>query len=147
MKLSNKPTEYLLLKAYTNSEGDSCDFAIVHITEEWKKQQAKRVEAVKPFADEYNFLSLNYWDAAVDFYQTDEDYIVDTHDFFAEKDWAFVELEKDEQEKFSAPESRLDCYKIVVYRNGNLMYKANGKHTGEEFYTEDFSLTQIIQQP
>ncbi len=41
MKLSDKPTAYVLLKAGTNSEWDNCNFAIVHITEDWKKEQQK----------------------------------------------------------------------------------------------------------
>ncbi len=55
MKTTDKATAYLLVKANTNSEWDSCEFAIVHITDEWKREQAKRLEAVKPFAEDYNF--------------------------------------------------------------------------------------------
>jgi hypothetical protein len=39
MKKSIKPTEYFLIKA--KSEWDDCDFAIIHITEEWKKSKRK----------------------------------------------------------------------------------------------------------
>jgi hypothetical protein len=37
MKLSDKPTAHVLLKAGTNSEWDNCNFAIIHITEDWKR--------------------------------------------------------------------------------------------------------------
>ncbi len=43
------------------------------------------------------------------------------------------------------PENRLDCYRLSVYRNGNANYKAYGKHTSEEFWTEDFLLTELIK--
>ncbi len=47
MKKSIKATEYLLIKAKTNCEWDNGDFAIIHITDDWKQTQQKRLEAVK----------------------------------------------------------------------------------------------------
>ena len=143
MKLSEKPTAFLLVKAYTNSEWDTCDFAIVHLSEDWKKQQAKKLEAVKPFAEDYNFQSLNYYDTAIDFYRIGEDEQPDIEELLAGKEWVFVELDKDEQETFTVPENSLDCYRLVVYKNGNAIYKAYGKHTSEEFWTEEFGLKTL----
>ena len=140
MKLLDKTTAHLLVKANTNSEWDNCEFAIIHITEDWKKEQAKRLEAVKPFAEDYNFQSLNYYDTAVEFYRTSEDDRPDIEELLADKEWVFVELENEEQETFTVPENRLDCYRLVVYRSGNAIYKAYGKHTSEEFWTEEFDL-------
>lgn len=143
MKATDKATAYLLVKANTNSEWDSCEFAIVHITDEWKREQAKRLEAVMPFAEDYNFQSLNYYDTAVEFYRTGEDDQPDIEKLLAGKEWVFVEM--DSQEAFIAPENRLDCYRLSVYRGGSANYKAYGKHTSEEFWTEDFSLTELIK--
>ena len=56
----------------------------------------------------------------------------------------FVEVDNEELETLSVPENRLDCYRLVVYKTGTAMYKAYGKHTSEEFYTEEFSLQQLI---
>lgn len=146
MKISQTPTEYLLIKAGTNSEWDNCNFAIVHITEEWKKEQVKRLEAVKPFTEDYNFQSLNYYDTAVDFYTADEDHNPDLYQWLENKSMAYVEISKSELETLSVPENRLDCYRLVVYKTGTALYKACGKHTNEEFWTEEFSLTSLIQQ-
>lgn len=146
MKLSDKPTEYLLLRAGTSSEWDNCDFAIIHITEDWKKEQKKRLKAVQPFADDYCFQSLNYYDTAVDFYKADDEDNPNLDVWLADKPMAFVELSNEEWEVLSVPENRLDCYRLVIYRDGAAQYKAYGKHTGEEFYTEDFSLNQIIER-
>jgi len=143
MKTTDKATAYLLVKANTNSEWDSCEFAIVHIPDEWKREQAKRLEAVKPFAEDYNFQSLSYYDTTVEFYRTGEDDQPDIEKLLAGKDWVFVEM--DGQEAFTTPENRLDCYRLSVYRNGNANYKAYGKHTSEEFWTEDFLLTELIK--
>lgn len=146
MKLSDKPTAHLLLKAGTNSEWDNCSFAIVHITEDWKKEQQKRLEMVKPFAEDYFLQSLNYYDTAVDFYTADEDDNPDLYKWLENKPMVFVEVDKDELETLSVPENRLDCYRLVMYKTGTAMYKAYGKHTSEEFWTEEFPLTSLIQQ-
>lgn len=146
MKLSDKPTAYILLRAGTNSEWDNCDFAIVHITENWKTEQQKRLKAVEPFEDDYYFQSMNYYDTAVDFYTVDDEDNPDLEKWLGEKPMVFVEVDKDELETLSVPENRLNCYRLVLYKTGTAMYKAYGKHTSEEFYTEEFSITPIIEQ-
>lgn len=67
MKISNEPTPYLLLKAGTDSAWDCCDFAIVYLSKEWRQTQSGRLEAVKPFKDDINFQSLNFYDISVGF--------------------------------------------------------------------------------
>jgi hypothetical protein len=146
MKLSDKPTAYLLLKAGTNSEWDNCNFAIVHLSEEWKKEQTKRLKDVQPFADDYYFQSINYYDTAVDFYTAGDDDNPDLDKWLREKPMVFVEVNKEELETLSVPESRLDCYRLVVYKTGTALYKAYGKYTGEEFYTEEFPIIPLIEQ-
>lgn len=146
MESTTNNTGYVLIKARTNSEWDTCEFAIVHITEDWKKEQAKRLEAVQPFAGDYSFQSLNYYDTAVDFYKAGADDHPDIEALLEGKEWAFVALLEGEQENLAIPENRLDCYRLVVYGSGNAVYKAYGKHTSEEFWTEEFSLAQLIQQ-
>ncbi len=146
MKLLDKPTAYILLRAGTNSEWDNCDFAIVHITENWKTEQQKRLKAIEPFEDDYYFQSMNYYDTVVDFYTVDDEDNPDLEKWLGEKPMVFVEVDKDELETLSVPENRLDCYRLVLYKTGTAMYKAYGKHTSEEFYTEEFPITPIIEQ-
>jgi hypothetical protein len=55
-------------------------------------------------------------------------------------------LEKEDLKKFLQPENNLNCYQMQVYKNGNAIYNAFGKQTGEEFWTEEFSLYQLTQQ-
>ncbi|MBZ4192023.1 hypothetical protein [Niabella beijingensis] len=145
MKLSDKATAYLLVKANTNSEWDNCNFAIIHITEEWKKEQQKRIEFLAPLQGNYQFQSMNFYDTAVDFYNTGEEDKPDIENLLGYKDWAFVELDKNELASLTPPENRLDCYRIALRANGTGYYTAYGKHTSEEFWTEDILLTQIIQ--
>jgi hypothetical protein len=145
MKLSTIQASHILVKAYTGSEWDECDFAIIHLSEDLKKEWSKRLEAAKTFSGDYNFQSLNYYDSAVDFYRTDKDDNPNIEELLAEREWVFVTLEDKEEATFTAPESRLDCYRLVILKNGTAYYQAFGKYTGEEFWTEEFSLYQLIQ--
>lgn len=145
MRLSDKPTRHILIKAYTNSEWDSCDFALITLSEGWSAQQAARLQAIKPYANNYSFQSMNYYDGSADFYQCGADG-EDIGALLGDEEWAFIELDKDEEKKLTPPESTLDCYKLVVYRDGNARYEAYGKHTSEEFWTDEFSLQQVIEQ-
>lgn len=147
MKTTDKQTQHILLKAWTNSDWDTCDFAIVHLTEDWKREQQKRLEAIRPFAGDCYFQSVNYRDTAVDFYKMDDNDQPDVAKLLGGKNWAFVELDEGELETLSVPENHLECYRLVLYGNGSAMYKAYGECRSEEFWTEEFSLKQIIEQP
>lgn len=142
MKTSDKPTADILIKASTNSEWDCCEFAVIHLSEEWSKRQAKRLEAVKPFSDDYTFQSMKFYDGSVEFFQSgDEESSIE--ELLADREWVFVELNDGELDKLASPENRLDFYKIVIYRDGNARYEAFGKHTDEEFWTNEFPLQQL----
>lgn len=145
MKTSLNPTEYLLIKAMTNSEWDDCDFAIIHITDEWKKTQKKRLEAVKPLENDYDLKWLNYADTNVEFFRLSEEHHPEVEEWLSERSRIFIELEKNDLKELLQPENRLNCYQMQVFKNGNAIYNAFGKHTGEEFWTEEFSLTSLIQ--
>ena len=145
MKTSLKPTEHLLIKAMTKSEWDDCGFAIIHITEEWKKIQKKRLEAVKLLENDYDFKCLNYADTNTEFFKFSEEHYLQVEEWLSERNWIFIELEKDDLKGLLQPENRLSCYQMLVYKNGIAIYNAFGKHTSEEFWTEEFSLTTLIQ--
>lgn len=145
MKKSVKVTEYLLIKAMTNSEWDNGDFAIIHITEDWKQSQQKRLEAVKIVENDYDLKWLNYADTNVEFFRFSEEKYPEVEQWLSESNRIFIELEKDDLKKFLQPENNLNCYQMQVYKNGNAICNAFGKHTGEEFWTEEFTLSELIE--
>lgn len=145
MKTSLNPTEYLLIKAMTNSEWDDCGFAIIHITDEWKKTQKKRLEAVKLVENDHDLKWLNYDDTNVEFFKFSEEHYPQVEEWLSEKNRIFIELEKDDLKELLQPENNLNCYQMQVYKNGKAIYNAFGKHTSEEFWTEEFSLAPLIQ--
>lgn len=146
MQISETPTDYILVKARTNSEWDSCDFGIVNLSNAWRQNQLKRLDTVEPFVDDYTFQSLNFYDCAVDFYQESDDSLPDVNELLADKSWAFVDVSEEELGTLTQPENALDCYIIAIERNGEAKYKAYGKHTGEEFWTEGFPLSDILNR-
>lgn len=145
MKISDKPTTEILIKAYTDSEWDCCEFAIIHLSERWRKIQAKRLEHVKPFKDDFNFQSMRFYDYSVQFFQSGDEG-PDMEELLSERNWVFVEVDDDELDELTPPENSLDFYKIVIYRDGNARFEAFGKHTNEEFYTNEFPLQQLTEQ-
>lgn len=145
MKKSINPTEYLLVKAMTNSEWDDCAFAIIHITKVWKKTQQNRLEAIKIFENDYDLKWLNYADTDVKFFKLSVDIYPKIEEWLSNKSQFFVELENDDLKKLSQPENRLNCYQMQVFRSGNAIYNALGKHTSEEFFTEEFSLEELTK--
>ena len=145
MKTSLTPTEYLLIKAMTNSEWDDCDFAIIHITDDWKQTQKKRLEAVKPLENDYDLKWLNYTDTNIEFFKFSEEHYPEIQKWLSERSRIFIELETDDLKRLLQPENRLNCYQMQVYKKGNAIYNAFGKHTSEEFWTEEFSLWELTQ--
>ena len=144
MKTASNITDYILVKADTNSEWDNCHFALIHCTAEWKEQMQQRLETVQSVENEIGFASLNYYDTSVDFYRADEKAQTEINQVLGEKDWTFVELDENERETFPVPENRLDTYRLSLYRYGTAIYTAHGKHSGDEFYTSEFPVSAIL---
>lgn len=141
MKISDKPTNHILVKASTNSEWDNCDFAIITCNDAWVKCINKRLDAAQVVENVEDFQSLRFFDYSVGFYVSEEENEVFSE--VEEKRWVFVELEEGEEDTFTTPESRLDCHTLSLFQNGIGQYMAYGKHTGEEFYTERIPMQEI----
>ncbi|MDO4229047.1 MAG: hypothetical protein Q4C98_04470 [Capnocytophaga sp.] len=146
MKIANKNTKHILLKAYTTSDWDTCDFAILRIDEAWKKELRKRLKLVEFIDDMSNFASVLFRDSVVSFYATDEDDMPHIDTLLGDKNWQFVTFENNETNLFNTPTSTLNLYQMVVCKGGYAYFQAFGKHTGDEFYTDDFNLNTLIER-
>lgn len=146
MQLSDKPTAHILVRARTDSESDSCDLAIIYLSEEWKKQQQERLAAANALAKDNDFRSLCFCDEAVNFYEAAKDGLPD--ELLGDKCWAFVELDDAElnEEDDGSLNSSLDCHRLVIDFNGNLKYTAYGEYTGDEFWTDEFPLQELLEK-
>lgn len=144
MKQSDKPTSYLLIKSSTNSEWDSCDFAIINITKEWRQAQKKRLEVIKVIENDEDIKSLNYFDTHVEFFRFSEEYDPLIEECLSVRNRIFIDLEKEDLKQLIQPENSLCHYQMQLSKDGNAIYKAYGKHTEEEFRTVEFSLWELI---
>ncbi len=68
MKLSDTHTAQILVKAFTNSEWDYCEFTIIDLSEEWKNEQKERLNLISPLKEDWCFSSINFYDGSVEFY-------------------------------------------------------------------------------
>lgn len=141
MKLSSTPTEHILIKAYCQSEWDSCDFAIITLDDYWKETIKMRLEAAGSFDAPDSFISFKFYDNSADFYQSD-----DETEILSGEEWTFVTLEKEEKDSFIKPESHLATGSLILYKDGTGFYKTYGKYTNEEFYTAEIQLREIWGQ-
>jgi hypothetical protein len=147
MKKANRNTEYILLRAFVNSEWDKCSCAIIHVTNEWIHTTQKRIDATIPFGDDTNFYHLSYWDSPKGFYKDpvckgqNADEIIGHNG-----DWCFIELCEGEPDNLPVPENYLGSYQLIVNKDGWVCYKAYGEYSGEEFYTFDLKLSDIVQK-
>lgn len=149
MKTTDKQTSYILIKAETNSDWDSCDFAIITISNKWIRRQKERLKFLESIKDD-SFSIISYRDFFIDFYRThqqklNEEPTPNIKKILGDKNWSFVELEPKDLEEFKKTENRLNCCKINLDRDGDIYYTAFGKHTGEDFWTEIIKLTDIIK--
>lgn len=146
MKISTIKTEYILVKAYTCSEWDTCDFAILKIDKNWEEQIQKRLKLAHFIEDMNDFVSVLFRDSTASFYATNEDSTPHIDTLLGDKNWQFVTFEKNETNHFNTPTSTLNLYQMVICKGGNAYFQAFGKHTGEEFYTDDINLNQLIEK-
>ena len=150
MKKADKPTDYILVKAETNSDWDSCDFAIITISDKWKEQQAKRLADLEYIKEDNYFLDASYREESVNFYRLKQTKLTEEptpnlDNLLGDTNWTFVELDEEEQEQFSTPKSYFNCYKLKIDRYSDFHYIANGKHTEDEYWTIQIKLTDIIK--
>lgn len=146
MQLSDKPTSHILVRADTDSEWDSCDFAIITLSEEWKQAQSRRLEAARSFAGDSSFRGLSFHDWAVDFYYTSQHDLPDIDQLLGELRWAFVELNEENLDEEDRLNGSLDCHRLLIGSDGGFKYIARGAYTHDEFCTEEISLPEILEK-
>lgn len=144
MERSINTSEYIIVKALTSSQWDKVDFAIVHLTKEMLASLKLRLTSVQPFRNDNTFHNLAFWDSPVGYYCNPKgtpftETILNKHE-----DWTFIKLDKDELESFSIPENPLEAHQLMISGHGYANFKAISKYTDEEYMTEWFSISDIL---
>lgn len=141
MKLSDKPTEYIIVKAYTNSEWDGVDAVVVHIGDEkWQKAQLKRMVAAEQFKGDYSFY-------CIEFHGSPDKWVYDIPEEceLDELEWSFLDITEEELEELSAPSNKLKYGNIRAFHDG-IQFVVYGEYTGEEFWCSEIPLKTILEK-
>ena len=127
------------------SDCSNFGFAIIHITEEWKNTQKKRLEAVKFVESDHDLKWLNYADTNVEFFIFSQEHYPEIEQWLEEKSNVYIGLHKEEMKRLITHPNRPHNYQMQVFKNGNAIYNSFGKYVEEEFWTEEFSLEELIK--
>ena len=142
MKATNNFTPYILIQSNTNSEWDTCRFALIHTDKEFTSALQQWQTHLQQIENEPFFSSIELYYGKVAFYQEN----AQAEAILQDKVWAFVELTEEERCSLPFTENYLTCYKLHLCKGGNAYFTAYGKHTDEEFWTEEFAIDEVIQQ-
>lgn len=139
MERSIAPTPYILVRAQTNSDWDKCSFALVHIEQPWIEKMTEWMKSIEPFASDISLADHVYCDRPEGFFAD-----TDANDLDENENWIYVNLTQTELEGFELPENALDTHQFCISPDFAGRYRAFGKHTGEEFWTDRFAVDQIV---
>lgn len=142
MKLTNERTYNILIKATVCSEWDSCNAALIEnvleqTVERWKEYD-KIATDIKTNSRWNDFRHL-----AIDEGCT---FLMERGDVTAsipeDKSWSYVE-DVTQEDVEQEPEQRVAYGIMKFYGNGAVCFVAYGKHTSEEFFTEDLNINEL----
>lgn len=138
-------SDYILIKAVSAGEPDDCDFAIIHITEQWKGLQQRRLEIVSLLSGEPNFFYLSYWSSPEGFYKNGEDEAQWSSSLLQGDSWCFIEYSQNKSENLETPENVEALCQIHIYADGRTNYIAYSKNETGEFITDDFKIADLLK--
>ena len=145
MKKASQPTIYILLQAATNSEWDSCEYAILHLTKNWRKNMAHRRALFTPLKQEVGFAYAAFYDFHIDFFIGSDQQ--DTLEMLADgTSWTFIETTEEEIHALPTPDNSLDDHSMRLFADGMARFIAYGKHTGEEFFTGSINIDKLMNR-
>lgn len=140
--------KYIIVKAFTDSDWDTCDYALIKIDGNTigriQEQQKAIGNLMKDSRGIMNsFCKMCFYTSIVDFYCFDEEVITEDETNL-EKPY-IIDLSEEQLQKLIVPEARLELYKYELYSYNSLRFTAYGKYSGDEFYTDDFDMVSLIK--
>jgi hypothetical protein len=149
MKIKNTPTDHILIKAKSNDPTHYCAFAILFISNEWRKTMLHRLENIRPFAHDSTLHAHTYADGTASYYKTvSRDTYFDTELFLsdtAEEDWAFVELSREELKEFEGTETILTNDLLHLFPDGTACFQSIAPNK-VHYTTAKFRVMQLVSK-
>jgi len=128
--------KFIVIKAFTDSEYDYCDYALIKYSENFIEEIVKYLKNIP----NESFIKASFRTPICDFYCFDNEIITEQN--IIEKPY-IIELSEEELNKLNVPESILELYRYHVYKEGSIYFSAYGKYTGEEFFTKEFNIQDV----
>lgn len=146
MKITTNFTNHILVRAYTTSEWDICNFAIIDVDNHLIDVLSKGQNAVQKIHADDNLLYIAYCNRSINFYVAKDDFNLDQ--FLGDESWSFVEFEENEtcEQLFEVLQNKFDLYILKVYGNNQVCWSVWDKYTNEEFYTLEIPADKIIEK-
>ena len=146
MKITTNFTNHILVRAYTTSEWDVCNFAIIDVDNHLIDVLSKGQNAVQKIHSDDNLLYIAYCNRSINFYVAKDDFNLDQ--FLGDESWSFVEFEDNEtcEQLFEVLQNKFDLYILKVYGNNQVCWSVWDKYTNEEFYTLEIPADKIIEE-
>lgn len=142
MKISEEPTNYVIVKSLRNCEWGDCDFTVIPVNRSWAESMQKLFEPYeRKFENKFIRPIIYYKDSAGN-YRFEEEFDILDKKWDV---WAYVELDENEEEWFSTPVNSLDCMTLVICDKNGEPHTESSKHTNEEFRTDVIPMSEIVR--
>lgn len=148
IKINEGRTDWLLVTAQVQSEWDFCTHCLIEIgpntIENWKKFDEIATELRTEHTGTFHCLTIWEYSDFVNMVD-DKDVEIIPRDSHSYIDF-IAEMGEDTMEDFihnNKGEQKVDCHQIKFYGNGIIKFIAYGKHTGEEFYSDDVNINTL----
>ena len=144
MKRSRKPTDHIMIKANIRSNFYTVEFAILSISPGWIELTNQRLEAIRGFKESSCIHNHSFWHSPITFYENPVGEKLPDKILPKYEDWAFITLNAEEENTLPVVETSSGAHQFIINKNGIAHFRAHGRHSGEEFWTEEFNLYKLI---
>lgn len=148
MKITTNFTNHILVKAYTTSEEDACNFAIINVDKHLIDVFRKGQDAMQKIAADDGLLYIAYHNSSIDFCFCVDRNGFNLDQFLEGESWSFVEFEENEtcEQLFEVLQNKFDLHILKVYGDNQVCWSVWEKYTNEEFYTSEIPADKIIEK-
>jgi hypothetical protein len=148
MKITDQPTEYVLIRTVTQGNWDPNHFAVLHLTAAWVFIMRQRLKALEPVRKDKTFYSMTYWDEPMGYYccdQQDEIGRLLLDMYLNGRSWCFISLDDPEEYLgWHLAENRMVSHMMTIGQDCNSSYMCFSRVEDFDFATEPFSLRKVL---
>jgi hypothetical protein len=146
MKISKKPTDWILITVSNDNPLDAADFVLMQLSTEYVNQLRFQLQGAQMMAATPRFYCLSCWDAPTGWYVHNGEGIKG-HLEIQQLTWCFIEWDSPREFKdLLQIQEHMDAEQLCFFETGTAQFVGTGKHSGEEYYSSEFPLADILQR-